>query len=111
MMSPPIFIAGSAITMAAASFRMLNPGILACIAPMPNVGAVRVDSMMVWVVSVGVTGKLVRYPEPSGIIATSFDVISKSIIVLVGELILKEMLVYFVRSTQPIIMGFDAIKA
>jgi len=49
--------------------------------------------MMVWVVSVDVTGKEVRKPDPSGIMATSFDVISKSIMVLVGELILNEMLV------------------
>src|SRR5690349_359346 len=67
---------------------------------------------MVTVVSVGVTANIVRYPEPSGAMATSFEVISKSIIVFVGELILNEMLVYLpVRSTQPIIIGLDAIKA
>src|SRR4051812_47708848 len=112
MMSRPIFIAGSTIRMAPASCKILNPGMLACVAPtLGNVGAMRLDSMMVTVVSVGVTENGARNPEPSMAITTSFEAISKSIDVFVGELILNEMLVYLpVRSVQPIIPGLDAIK-
>jgi hypothetical protein len=58
--------------------------------------------MSVCVVSVDVTGKDVRNPDPSWAVTASSDEISNRSMVLRGELILKEMLVYLlVKSTHP----------